>query len=79
MSKLIPLTELPLGASATIGALNCANLNRRRLQDLGLTDGAAIAAAFESPFGDPVAYAIRGALIALRSEEACTVMVRLMD
>ncbi len=43
---------------------------RRRLLDLGVVEGTEILAEFESAAGDPVAYRIRGALIALRRSEA---------
>jgi DtxR family Mn-dependent transcriptional regulator len=43
---------------------------RRRLMDLGLVPGTVVAAEFLSPSGDPMAYRIRGALIALRREQA---------
>jgi DtxR family Mn-dependent transcriptional regulator len=43
---------------------------RRRLLDLGVVPGTEIQAQFESAAGDPVAYQIRGALIALRRDQA---------
>jgi DtxR family Mn-dependent transcriptional regulator len=43
---------------------------RRRLMDLGIVPGTVIAAEFLSPSGDPMAYRVRGALIALRQEQA---------
>jgi DtxR family Mn-dependent transcriptional regulator len=42
---------------------------RRRLMDLGLVPGTYIRSEYESPSGEPVAYQIRGALIALRKEQ----------
>ncbi len=43
---------------------------RRRLLDLGVVPGTVITAEFASPSGDPMAYRIRGALIALRRAHA---------
>lgn len=43
---------------------------RRRLLDLGLIPGTEVEAEMVSPSGDPVAYRIRGALIALRQQQA---------
>jgi DtxR family Mn-dependent transcriptional regulator len=43
---------------------------RRRLMDLGIIPGTVIKAEFRSPGGDPTAYLIRGAIIALRQEQA---------
>jgi DtxR family Mn-dependent transcriptional regulator len=43
---------------------------RRRLVDLGLVPGTLVESELESAGGDPVAYRIRGALIALRADQA---------
>ena len=50
---------------------------RRRLQDIGLIEGTKVRCIRKSPAGDPVAYGIRGAVIALRAEQACDVTVEL--
>ncbi len=57
------------GIVATI-APACRGVERRRLLDLGLVPGTRVVAEFPSPAGDPVAYRIRGALIALRKLQA---------
>jgi DtxR family transcriptional regulator, Mn-dependent transcriptional regulator len=43
---------------------------RRRLMDLGIIPGTIIEAELHSPMNDPTAYRVRGALIALRREQA---------
>lgn len=43
---------------------------RRRLLDLGVIPGTEVTAEFRSPSGDPMAFRIRGALIALRQPQA---------
>lgn len=48
----------------------CRGLERRRLMDLGIVPGTVIEAEMKSPSGDPTAYRIRGAIIALRKEQA---------
>ena len=48
----------------------CRGLERRRLMDLGVIPGTVIGAEMKSPVGDPTAYRIRGAMIALRREQA---------
>jgi DtxR family Mn-dependent transcriptional regulator len=48
----------------------CQGSQRRRLLDLGVVKGTEIAPELVSAAGDPVAYRIRGALIALRREQA---------
>ncbi|MCU0621858.1 MAG: metal-dependent transcriptional regulator [Gemmatimonadales bacterium] len=53
----------------------CQGPQRRRLLDLGVVPGTVIAAEFASAAGDPVAYRVRGALIALRREHADWIQV----
>jgi ferrous iron transport protein A len=43
--------------------------------DLGLVAGTAVETVLRSPAGDPIAYQIRGAVIALRREEAVQILV----
>jgi DtxR family Mn-dependent transcriptional regulator len=75
------LWNLPVGASATVVGISpaCQGLQRHRLMDLGLTPGASIRAELVGVFADPVAYRIRGALIALRRQQAEWVRIRRGD
>jgi DtxR family Mn-dependent transcriptional regulator len=54
----------------------CRRDERRRWMDLGILPGTVIKAEIVSPSGDPTAYRIRGALIALRTEQARLITVR---
>lgn len=76
MEPLMPLTQLPVGGAARVRSLLSAGGMRRRLQDLGLIEGTLVRCLQKSPAGDPVAYDIRGAVIALRSEDASQVLVQ---
>jgi Fe2+ transport system protein FeoA len=53
----------------------CQGPQRRRLLDLGVVPGTIVTAEFSSPGGDPIAYRIRGALIALRRVQAKLIQV----
>jgi DtxR family Mn-dependent transcriptional regulator len=64
------LTALAPGSVGRVVTLRSHGLARRRLLDLGVTPGALIERVFTSPFGEPTAYRVRGALIALRAEQA---------
>lgn len=75
MTPAIPLTDLPIGSTARVVSLQSVGGNRRRLLDLGLVPSSTVEAVRISPAGDPVAYRIRGAVIALRKEEAMHVYV----
>jgi len=67
-----PLTELKPGQSATVVSLSprIRGVERRRLMDLGLLQGTNIEVVMESASGNPIAYRIRGAVIALRKKQA---------
>lgn len=71
----IPLHELAMGEKAKVVALTTTGAMRRRMLDLGIVPTSIIEAVRRSPAGDPVAYRIRGAVIALRKEEAQHIMV----
>lgn len=72
---LVPLYEMPIGASARVKKLNASGGNRRRMLDLGIIFNTEIKALQKSPSGDPTAYQIRGAVIALRKEESLGILV----
>jgi DtxR family Mn-dependent transcriptional regulator len=55
----------------------CRGAERRRLLDLGVVPGTEIAAEIVSPTGDPTAYRVRGALIALRRSQAEMIRVEI--
>lgn len=78
MGKLMPLHHLALGACGKVSQLTADGNTRRRMLDLGLTCGTRVEALQKSPSGDPVAYEIRGAVIALRSEEASQIIVEVL-
>ena len=71
------LADIEPGDSATVAAISalCSGPARRRLLDLGVVPGTLIHARMRSAGGDPVAYDIRGALIALRREQAAHIQV----
>ena len=64
--NIITLDKLPINTLGKVCNINCNESVKRRLLDLGLIKGTAIAPVFKSPFGNPVAYEIRGTIIALR-------------
>ena len=72
-----PLHELKAGQQGTVLSLSprIRGAERRRLMDLGILPGVAIEAAFTSPSGDPTAYLVRETLIALRKEQARSILI----
>jgi len=75
MEKNITLNNLPMGKKAKVKLLTSDTVSRRRMLDLGLILDTEVKALQKSPSGDPTAYQIRGAVIALRSEEASQILV----
>ena len=73
----LPLSGLTPGQSASVSALSDDSDLRRRFQDLGLIPGARVDCLSVSPLGDPKAYRIRGAVVALRAGDAEYVRVTL--
>ncbi|MDD5937933.1 MAG: FeoA family protein [Clostridiales bacterium] len=73
----IPLSSLLPGQRAVVCGSSATGETRRRLQDLGFIQGASVACLGRSPLGDPSAYRICGAVIALRAEDSGRVMVAL--
>ncbi|MEA4895082.1 MAG: FeoA family protein [Oscillospiraceae bacterium] len=71
----ISLNQLPVGKKASVAGLTFDGATRRRMLDLGIIDGTEIEPLYKSPSGNPVAYLIRGAVIALRSDVSEKIIV----
>ncbi|MEW6227755.1 MAG: FeoA family protein [Bacillota bacterium] len=72
----VPLSSVPMGCTCRVTRLLVSDHVRRRLLDIGLVPATTVTAVRRSAAGDPTAYLIRGALIALRREQASKVMVQ---
>ena len=76
MKSMESLKKLNRGQKAVIARLESADDIRRRLQDMGLIEGTSVECVGKSPLGDPAAYLVRGAVIALRSQESDRIFIR---
>ncbi len=74
----VRLNCLDLGETAVVIGISqaCRGAERRRFLDLGIIPGTTITAELRSAGGEPTAYRIRGALIALRPEQARHIKVK---
>ncbi len=70
------LHRLPLGCSGRVTEVNAKGTFYRRMLDLGIVPGTKITALHKSITGDPVAYAIRGSVIALRKSDAANIRIQ---
>ena len=78
MKSTYLLSALEKGQTAVICALSASGAMRRRLMDIGIAPGAKIQPLFRSCWGEPTAYLIQDTVIALRREDADTVLVKLI-
>ncbi|MBE6767859.1 MAG: ferrous iron transport protein A [Ruminococcaceae bacterium] len=67
------LAALSVGESGVVCALDTDDAMRRRLWDMGMVEGTSVQCLFRAPSGDPTAYAVRGAVLALRRRDAAAV------
>ncbi len=72
------LVSLDVGERGVVTSLAVEGIGRIRMLDLGLVPGTIVESIRRSPAGDPTAYIIRGAVIALRSEEGSKVFVNIL-
>ncbi|MCG3138937.1 MAG: hypothetical protein HJJLKODD_02808 [Phycisphaerae bacterium] len=69
------LSELHPGQTGHVLRLDTEGSLRQRLLDLGLVPGTAIEQIMHSPIGDPICYRVRGAMIALRQQDARNIQI----
>lgn len=70
------LSDLAPGQRGTVRALGATGAMRRRMLDIGLASGTEVECLGRSPAGDPSAYLIRGAVIAIRASDGHDVLLR---
>lgn len=75
MSYNLCLNELRPGQHAVVSALRTTGSMRRRLLDMGLVENTDVECLGRSPGGDPSAFLIRGAVIAIRSEDCKDILI----
>jgi len=74
--KSIRLNDMKPGEYAKIIKIQSKGSMRRRLLDIGLVENTDVECVGKSPSGDPSAYLIRGAVIAIRSEDSRDIIVK---
>lgn len=76
MKEQSTLKDLRPGQKALVQALGVSGPMRRRLRDIGLVENTLVECLGASPLGDPTAFYIRGAVIALREKDSRKVAVK---
>ena len=72
--KKMPLSEVLPGQTARVAEIRLEGALRRRLFDLGLIPGTLVSCRCVAPAGSPMAFAVRGAAIALRRCDAAQIL-----
>jgi len=72
------LSDIKVGQKALVTKVVANENIKRRLLDIGLIEGTYIECVLKSLFNDPLAYLIRGAVVAIRKEDSKDIQVELV-
>lgn len=70
MEEKCTLNNLPLEKSAVVNGIECKDCLINRIYDMGILENTVITPLFRSTFGDPTAYLVKNAVIALRNKDS---------
>ena len=72
------LSDMNVGDKAIVKKIEASENIKRRLLDIGLINGTQVECVLKSPFNDPMAYLIRGAIIAIRKNDCNKIEVEII-
>ncbi len=67
--------DLKYGEKVKISSIDTSNPSHQRILEIGFTPGQEIEIISKSVFDDPIAFSVRGTLIAMRKKEADCIIV----
>lgn len=73
--SVVSLDKLNVGQRGIVRGMRFSGADRRRMQDIGLINGTYVECLCKAASGDPAAYLIRGAVIAMRREDAAEISI----
>jgi len=73
------LNELKPGERARIEKVGGSGAVKRRIRDMGVTNGSLVEVVRVAPMGDPIDVKVRGYHLSLRKEEAADIHVARLD
>ena len=76
--SFIPLYKMKTGQRAIVKKIDSGDGIKRRLMDMGLVENTRVECVGKSPLGDPSAYLIRGAVVAVRSRDCESILVEVI-
>ncbi len=72
------LSDMHIGDRAIVKQISVNDDIKRRLLDMGIVQNTEIECLYESMFRDPVAYLVRGSILAVRKCDGKKIMVELL-
>jgi ferrous iron transport protein A len=72
------LSDVPVGGSAVVRAMNGERFVTRRLMEMGLTPGIEVRVLRRAPMGDPIEFRLRRYSLSIRRADAATIEVEPM-
>lgn len=75
-ARPVPMGELAVGSRAQVVELTGSGKLQRRMLSMGFVPGAEVTVIREAPLGDPLQYRVKKANVALRRDEANTLLVK---
>ena len=69
------LNDIPVGATTRIVRLHGEGAVKRRIMDMGITQGAEVSVRKVAPLGDPIELTVRGYELSIRKGEAALIEV----
>jgi Fe2+ transport system protein FeoA len=69
------LDELESGQSGRVVSIDCENIAAKRLMEMGVVPGIQISVLKSAPFGDPIEIRLLGYNLAVRRNEASSIVV----
>lgn len=66
---MFPLSELSIGKTCILKEVNLFGTLQRRLWEMGFQKGEAVTCVFAAPSGSPIAFLVKGAIVALRKSD----------
>ena len=75
MQQRIPLAAIAPGETVRVAEIRVEGALRRRLFDLGLIPQTLVSCRSAAPAGSPMAFTVRGAVLALRTRDAQEIFV----
>ena len=80
MDKIISLDKLKIGQKAVVTVISTADKKiRRRLMDMGITNGVVVEVIKFAPLGDPVAIKLRNYILTIRKQDLKQIQGKLIN